>query len=317
MHSGLVVQPGWWQAGGARVPDGWNGRSHGGSIGMAVGAALARWGGRAVCYVLLALPSLWIWVRDGRARRANITYWRRMRPEWSVGRCALRSLLHFWGFARTLVDRVLQGVASTSLDFEQVNIVGMEEAMRHPRGCILLSAHLGSFELSARWLAQRPTAARINLVMLDGEDPGVQRQLAKSMGARPYGVIDLRDPLGASLEIVAALGRGETCCMLGDRTAGDPSATCAVNFLGGTAHLPTGPFIAAAITGAVIVPTFCCRTGWATWTCEADAPWPIDLGPRAGRRDRLQAVVQRWADRLAVQVSRHPGQWNNYYAFWD
>ena len=284
---------------------------------MAVISALARWGGRDVCYVLLALPSLWIWVGDGRARRANIAYWRRMRPAWSAWRCTLRSWVHFWGFARTLVDRLFQGFASTRVAFTQVNITGMEVAMRHPRGCILLSAHIGSFELSARWLSQRPTAARINLVMLDAEDPRVQRQLAKSMGQRPYGVIDLRDPLGASLEIAAALGRGETCCMLGDRTAGDQAATCAVNFLGGTAHLPTGPFIAAAITGALIVPTFCCRTGWATWTCEADEPWQIDLGPRSGRRDRLQAVVQRWADRLAVQVSRHPDQWNNYYAFWD
>ena len=284
---------------------------------MAVAAALARWGGRDVCYVLLVPPSLWFWVRDGRARRANIAYWQRLRPGWSRGRCSLRSWLHFWDFARTLIDRLFQGLDCTRIAFTQVNINGMEAAMRHPRGCILLSAHIGSFELSARWLAQRPTGVRINLVMFDAEDPGVQRQLAKSMGERPYGVIDLRDPLGAALEIAAALGRGETCCMLGDRTAGDPAATCAVDFLGGTAHLPTGPFIAAAITGALIVPTFCCRTGWATWTCEADAPWQIDLGPRSGRRDRLQAVVQRWADRLAVQVSRHPGQWNNYYAFWD
>lgn len=270
-----------------------------------------------MCYLLLLPPSLWFWLRDGSARRANIAYWRRLRPAWSWGRCGLRSWLHFWGFARTLADRLLQNSAASNLAYQQLNIERMEDAMRHPQGCILLSAHIGSFELSARWLAQRPTAPRINLVMLDAEDPRVQQQLAKGMGERPYGVIDLRDSFGAAMKIAAALGRGETCCMLGDRTAGDPSATCVVTFLGGTAHLPTGPFIAAAITEALIVPTFCCRTGWATWTCEADDPWQIDLGDRNGRRERLQAVVQRWADRLAVQVGRHPGQWNNYYAFWD
>ena len=301
----------------SEAPRAWQGRSYGGSWGTAVISACVRWGGRDIGYVLVACPAIWFWLGDRRARQATIAYWQRLRPQWWRWRCALRSLLHFWDFARTLADRLLQNLSPASLAFHQVNIAGMEEAMRHPRGCILLSAHIGSFELSARWLAHRPTAPRINVVMLDGEDPRVQRQLAKNMGVRPYAVIDLRDAWGAALAIAAALGRGETCCMLGDRTAGDPDATCAVNFLGGTAHFPKGPFIAAATTGALIVPTFCCRTGWATWTCEADAPWSIDLGPRQGRRERLQAVVQRWADRLAQQVTRHPGQWNNYYSFWD
>ena len=302
-------------------PRAWSGRSHGGNaagnLGTALIAAGVRWGGRDLGYLLVAFPAVWLWLRDGRARQANIAYWQRLQPQWGRPRCAWRSLRHFWGFARTLADRLLQSLAPASLTFVELNIAAMEDAMRHPRGCILLSAHVGSFELSARWLAQRPTAPPINVVMLDAEDPRVQQQLAKSMGARPYAVIDLRDAWGAALAIAAALGRGETCCMLGDRTAGDPAATCAVEFLGGTAHFPHGPFIAAATTGALIVPTFCCRSGWATWTCEADAPWSIDLGPRQGRRERLQAVVQRWADRLAQQVRRHPGQWNNYYPFWD
>lgn len=105
--------------------------------------------------------------------------------------------------------------------------------------------------------------------------------------------------------------------MLGDRTAGDALATVAVPFLGGTARFPTGPFIAAAVTGAVIVPAFCCRAGWARWHCQADAPWTIDLGPRAQRRERLHDAVARWAARVEAQVRAHPWDWNNYFPFWE
>lgn len=294
----------------------WHGRSRGGRWGTALVAAFARWGGRDLCYLLLIPPACWFWLRDRRARQAITDYWQRQRPQWSWLRLKIRTLIHFWDFARTLADRLLLAYAPGSLRFIHRDVERMEDAMRHPRGCILLSAHIGSFELSARMLTRRPNAPRINLVMLDAEDPRVQEQLARAMGERPYGVIDLRDPMSAALAIASALSHGETCCLLGDRTAGDQSATVEVSVLGHRTRLPTGPFIAAAATGALVVPTFCCRTGWRTWTCEADAPWTIDLGPRTGRTQQVQAIVQRWADRLSDQARRHPGQWNNYFRFW-
>ncbi|GDY12433.1 hypothetical protein LBMAG53_13110 [Planctomycetota bacterium] len=302
----------------------WRGRSHGGGFGTALVRQVARWGGRDLCYVFLLFPALWFSVADRRARSAVIDYWRRMRPEQPRWRAALRVPFHFWRFACGLADRLLasvpRAVIRTTDGFEQ-----MIEAMRHPRGCIILSAHVGSFELSARWMARfgsaQATASaampRFNLVMMDAEDPRVQAELAKTMGDRPYAVIDLRDPTTAALAVASALNRGETCCMLGDRTAGDASATVAVPFLGGIARFPTGPFIAAAATGAVIVPAFCCRAGWARWHCQADAPWTIDLGPRSQRRERLRHEVARWAARVEAQVRAHPWDWNNYFPFWE
>ena len=224
----------------------WRGTSRGGGFGTALVALAARLGGRDLCYFFVLPPALWFWLRDRAARRAIFAYWRRLRPDQGAWRAWLRVPLHFWIFARGLADRMLQAVAPASVQFRQHGMEHIHGA-RPGQGVILLSAHIGSFELSARWLAaQLPaTAPRLNLVMLDAEDPRVQKHLDRTMGSRPYGVIDLRDPLAASLEIVAALGRGELCCMLGDRTAGSQTGTRRVNFLGGQARLPVGPFIAA------------------------------------------------------------------------
>ncbi len=152
--------------------------------------------------------------------------------------------------------------------------------------------------------------------MLDGEDPRVQAQLARAMGDRPYGVIDLRDPVAAAWQIAAALQRGETCCMLGDRSAGDQAQTLRVPFLGASAAFPIGPFLAAAATGALIVPTFCLRSGWRTWTCRAYAPLRLPRVARRARPAQLETILRRWARLLEHQVARHPWQWNNYYDFW-
>jgi predicted LPLAT superfamily acyltransferase len=293
----------------------WTGTSRGGGLGTALVGAFARWGGRDLCYLGVIPPALWFWWRDAAARRAITSYWRRLRPDESAWRRTLRVPWHFWTFARSLADRLIIAHAPGSLRYERIGLDIMQQAMAHPQGCILLSAHLGSFELAARWLvshAERP----INLVLLDGEDPRVQAHLRRHMGERPYRVIDLRDPTAAALAIVAALGQGETCCMLGDRSAGGDDGLVAVDFLGGTVRFPIGPFVAAALTGALIVPTFCVRSGWRTWLCRADAPWRIEAGPRRERQERLRAAVQCWADRLAAEVRRHPWQWNNYYDLW-
>ena len=295
----------------------WRGTSHGGGFGTALVALAARFGGRDLCYLFVLPPALWFWLWDRPARRAIFGYWRRLHPEQGPVRAWIRGPLHFWIFARGLADRLLNAVAPGSVHLRQQ---GLEHicGVQRGRGLILLSAHVGSFELSARWLAtQLPTdAPRLNVVLLDAEDPRVQKHLDRTMGARPYGIIDLRDPLAAALAIGAALSKGEICCMLGDRTAGSQEGTRLVRFLGGQARLPVGPFIAASVARALLVPCFCHRIGWSTWLCEADPAWEIDLGPRAGREERLQAVMQRWADHLEALVRRSPYNWNNYFDFW-
>jgi predicted LPLAT superfamily acyltransferase len=298
----------------APVAAGWDGRSRGGRFGTAAVAWFIRLGGRDVCYLLLTVPALWFWLTDGPARRAITSYWIRLRglPPW---RARLYALLHFWHFARGLADRMIATVQPQALHFDQLGIEGMLHAMEHPQGCILLSAHIGSFELAARWLANGHGRA-LQVCMLDAEDPRVREQLRRTLGSRPYGVIELRDPASAALAITAALRRGETCCLLGDRTAGSTDGTRPVRFLNGTIRLPIGPFIAAAVTGALVVPTFCVRRGWRTWRCAADPAWVIDLGPRQGREERLQAVLDRWAERLEFEVRQHPWAWNNYFDPW-
>jgi predicted LPLAT superfamily acyltransferase len=293
----------------------WTGRSHGGRWGTAAAWWLIRLGGRDLCYVLVTVPALWFWLFNCRARRALVAYWQRQRPGLSGFSARLYALRHLWEFARTLADRVLITRSPRALTFTTAGLEHLVSGMSRGKGCILLSAHVGSFELAARLLI-RERAAMLNLVMLDGEDPRVQAQLRHAMGERPYRVIDLRDPGTAALEIAAALGRDETCCMLGDRVLPGSQAALTAPFLGAGMRFPTGPFLAAAATGATIIPTFCVRRSWATWHCVALAPFTVDLGRRGERQERLSQVITDWAELLEREVRASPWAWNNYFDVW-
>ena len=90
----------------------------------------------------------------------------------------------------------------------------------------------------------------------------------------------------------------------------------AVPFCGGLARFPTGPLLAAAATGAVIVPTFMLKTGWRSYTTIAFGPWPAPSGPRTQRRRHVVTAVARWARLVEALVRRYPMQWHNFYDFW-
>jgi predicted LPLAT superfamily acyltransferase len=299
----------------AAQPKAWTGRSRGGRLGHALVHGFARVLGRRGCYAMLIPPTTVYFLREDSARRAIMGFWRRLRPGLSREAAAWMAWRHFFAFARILADRFLLAAKPGSITFRNPGAARLDAAMRHPQGCIMLSAHVGAWELAGRWLTVHPDA-RINIVMLKAEDPAVQAEVERALGSHPFGIIDLRDPFAASLEIAAALRRGETCCMLGDRTAGSAQNAVAVPFLGEPASFPTGPFIAAAATGAVIVPTFALKEGPGSYVLDADEPWTLAFSSRAARARELEAAVARWAQRLERVVRAHPLQWQNFFDFW-
>ncbi len=294
----------------------WSGRSHGGSLGHSAVHLVARLGGPTLCYLFVLVPTIVLFLRLHERRRICMDYWQRLRPDLGRWGCAFMAFRQFWSFARMLADRFLVSAAPHALTHRSLGYDTLKAGATHPQGCVMLSAHLGNWELSGRFL-DRYQLGTTYLVMLQNEDPAVAEQVRAALGAKGLGVIDLKDPFAASLEIAAALRRGETCCMLGDRTVGSDDGTVSVPFCGGHARFPIGPFIAAAVTGAVVVPTFCLKVGWTSYATFAPTIWPLSLGKRRERQQHLTAAVARWARLVEAVVRRYPLQWHNFYAFWE
>jgi predicted LPLAT superfamily acyltransferase len=293
----------------------WSGRSHGGDLGHRLVHAVARLGGPLLCYLFIIPPTLWLFATLHPRRGASARYWRRMRPDLGRWGCQFMALRHFYSFARMLADRFLVSAAPGTIHHRSLGYDVLRQATANPHGCIMLSAHVGNWELTSRLMADYPLG-KLNLVMLQGEDPRVAEQVRRALANPNLAIIDLADPFAASLGIAAALRQGETCCMLGDRTVGSGERTLAVPFCGGLARFPVGPFIAAATTGAVVMPTFAIKTGWNSYATVAFAPWTLRFTSRAQRQAELAAATARWARCVEVVIRRFPLQWHNFYDFW-
>jgi KDO2-lipid IV(A) lauroyltransferase len=180
----------------------------------------------------------------------------------------------------------------------------LQAAVADGRGLVLLTAHLGNWELGGRLLAARlgrPT----HVVVATEADPGVERFLRG--GPSPVRFVRRGDPT-AMVPLVAALRRGEVVALQGDRALGTRGDTL-VDFFGAPAPFPLGPFVLGRAAGVPVVPAFCLLGADRRYTVETAAPIRVEA-------DGDAPALAGWVRVLEAVVRRAPEQWFNFYDVW-
>lgn len=301
----------------AHIPASWNGRSRGGSWPLFVASNLLPLLGQRRAWLATRLLGCFLPLLLPHSRRASIAYLRRRFPRADRATLWHRCGRHFATFIAMLLDRALVYQASRQMRWRGRGIRRFRQLMsERDQGVILLSAHIGNWELAGRLLGYLGHGRPVTLVKVANES-AIERQLVEAaMGGRMPEEIDPRDGMTATLAIRSALQRGHVVCMLGDRAMdGQPAER--VRLLGGTVSLPNGPFQIAATMGVPVVPIFLVRDGVGRYRLDVRRPlhpsWPRE---RSRRRAALHGWVQQWADELATQIDHNPYQWNNFYDYW-
>jgi len=213
----------------------------------------------------------------------------------------------FRSFARCFADLIAAN-RGRGLGWLCAGVAGLERlhaAATDGRGVVVLTAHVGNWELAGRLLAlqlSRPT----HVVVAAEADPGVERFLRRAPA--PVRFVVRRDATSA-LPLVGALRRGAVVAMQGDRALGT-RGDVAQPFFGAPAAFPVGPFVLARAAGVAVVPAFCVSTTDDRYAIEVGEP--IDVAPGAEA-----AAQRRWVAALERVVAAHPTQWFNFFDVWS
>jgi predicted LPLAT superfamily acyltransferase len=201
-------------------------------VAMALGRPVARLFLFPVCLYFLAFSP--------RARSASRQYLSRV-----LGRGAhLADLFrHYHCFASVLLDRVF--LLNDQFSRFDVRIHGAEiidELIARREGCVLLGAHLGSFEIARS--AGRTRGLKLSMLMYE-ENARKVGAVLKAINPHLQTEIIALGEVDSMLKVEAALSRGGLVGMLSDRT---PKAGGTVDcpFLGEPARFPTGDPAATA-----------------------------------------------------------------------
>jgi lauroyl/myristoyl acyltransferase len=173
-------------------------------------------------------------------------------------------------------------------------------------GFIVLTAHVGNWELAGRTLVGRGGGRPLHIVMAAEADPGVER-LLRGDGA-PVRFVTLRTPADA-VPLVAALRRGDIVGMQGDRALGH-RGDVPVSFFGAPAPFPIGPFLLARAAAVPVLPAFCVLGADRRYAVHLQAPLRVERGGE-------EAALRAWVDGLASVIARHPTQWFNFADAWS
>lgn len=292
---------------------GWqNRRERGSSLLLRLIAWLSLNRSRRLGRLLLYPISLYFFIFSGASRRSSLQYlsivFGEQVPVWRVYR-------HYHTFSRVLLDRVffLRG----RLEEFDIRIEGREIFERHfaeNKGCLLLGAHIGSFEV-LRSLGSFDRKLPLKILMYpDNAKRFVElmRQLNPDLAAN---VIALGRPQ-TMLQAKQHVENGGLIGLLGDRiTRGDKLVR--TELLGRPAHLPAGPFLLASILQVPVV--FFCglyRGGNRYDIYLEQFADRITIDPKR-RAEDLQIWVDRYAARMTHYSQLEPYNWFNFYDFWE
>jgi lauroyl/myristoyl acyltransferase len=208
---------------------------------------------------------------------------------------ARRSADFLWAIARR--DEL---VATTEI----VGREHLEAALSRGRGVILVSTHLGGWEVATalpREVVPAPTTA----IVTDDWLAWAVERLRVRVGLR---IAYDSDPVSG---VARLLRRGEAVLVLGDY-AKPWMRTYAVRLLDAVVELPAGLAVLSRLCASPIVPFGVLPTGQRRWRVEIEPP--VEPPPRHGGEAAERAVLQELADRWTVQLRRHPEHWAAVYS---
>ena len=175
------------------------------------------------------------------------------------------------------------------------------DARRRGRGAVLLTGHLGNWEVGAVLL--RRMGLPVAVVALPHDDAGTDRLFNRQRHRCGLDVIPLgRDAARRSLQ---RLREGCLLGLLGDREFGGHGLP--VRAFRREVILPRGPAILSLRARVPVIPTFLIREGpWRFRLCLEPAIQPDGQGDGTSSVPRL---TQRYAQVLERYVQRTPTQW--------
>ncbi|MDI1290818.1 MAG: lysophospholipid acyltransferase family protein [bacterium] len=172
------------------------------------------------------------------------------------------------------------------------------------RGAVLITAHLGSFEVGLAALTQvEPSVHVVYKRDLSGTFESMRMRLRQRLGVHE---VPIDDGLTAWLTLRDALLNGEAVVMQADR-AMPGQRSVVVPFLHGHLRVPTGAVRLARLTGSPIIPVFTIRSATGRFIVQIDPviePGNADSVPGAS-----DSSVRAVAKSIEAVVANHPTQW--------
>lgn len=219
-------------------------------------------------------------------------------------------------FSRMLADYFYSSVVSPghihALLEKWRGFENLEQALARGKGVILVTAHLGSWELGGTLLALRG----LPMTVITLEEPTSDLTRWRDAQRQRLGIKTIAVGPGhdfAFVEMIQTLRRNEIVAMLVDRPYAGTGTP--VQFFGRTTEFSTAPALLWQHTDASVLPAFVLQNARHRYVSFADPA--LCFTRNANARATIVENTQRLAAHFEAIIRQHPDQWFNYVPIWN
>ncbi|MEO7100013.1 MAG: lysophospholipid acyltransferase family protein [Luteolibacter sp.] len=237
---------------------------------------------------------------------------RALHPGWGSWRARVGAWQVFWNFALTYVDALRCQTQTGDVDWAVDGLEALEDLSNRKEGCIILTAHMGNYDLAAPMFASK-FSRTLYTVRAREREPETQKireeQIRKKEQLHPnFRSLYNQEGNLLGVELARLLGEGNIVAVQGDRVIFDVSPMEVEVEPGLRMRLPKGPLFLARATNAPTFPLFIVRDGWRRYRVVV---FPmIELPPR--KRGVEDGADKIWAAAILQVVREH---WRQWYVF--
>ncbi|AOE50978.1 glycosyltransferase family 2 protein [Kangiella sediminilitoris] len=272
---------------------------------------------------LILLPVIAYFVLTGnKARRASYDFLRRLN-RYQNNQSPVRwyhVYKHFYQFGLAAVDKIrawLGDIRRKDIIFHNVDAFEALRQSGKQKGAIFIGSHLGNLEL-CRAIGESDSKLTINALVFTKHALKFQAALDKFNPKASVNLIQV-DTMGAdtAIKLREKVDAGEIVIIVGDRTSVTQFGR--VNyapFLGEPAPFSQGPFILAGLLECPAYLLFCLKQSGQYHIYLEHFSDSLKL-TRTHKKQQLQSIIERYAERLEYYCLKAPYQWFNFFDFWQ
>jgi len=285
----------------------WDGKSKGTPQGYRIFIFFIKNLGVRFSYFILYFVAFYYLLFSVKGTKANFKYFNER-----LGHSKIKSFLKVYKsnfvFGQTIIDKFairlgFRNWFTYEFDGEEILL----DLLKEKKGGILISAHVGNFEIAEYFFSEIDIFSQINLVTTDNEHKAIKEQLKNIAAKSTINFILIKDDLSHIFEINNALKKNELICFTGDRFF-EGTKTLSEDLLGKKAEFPAGPFLLGSRLKVPVVFVYVMK--------ESAKHYHLYTRKATFKNRDAQELLKNYTKSIESVLKKYPYQWFNYFDFW-
>ncbi|WP_303316750.1 lipid A biosynthesis acyltransferase [Flavivirga abyssicola] len=286
----------------------WKGKSRGTVLGYKIFMFCIKKLGLRSAYFILYFVAAYFCLFAMDSTIATYYYFHK-RLNYSKFKSIVSIYRSYFVFGQTIIDKVaISSGLKSKFTYDYDGIERIKDILKQKKGGILISGHMGNFEIAQHFFGELEENECISLLTTNVEHTAIKDYLDSVTKKPDIKIILIKEDLSHIFEINAALARNEIVCITGDRYIKD-SKYLEEELLGKKTKFPAGPFLISSRLQVPVLFVYVLK--------ETRKHYHLYARTAEVKHRDAKALLKEYTQSLEWMIKKYPLQWFNYFDFWD